>query len=370
MVSNDGGDKNDEDSRKELLKYLLGIVKNMPKDCGTHYLNIVTWNKTKSTVSCEKNNIALLYDVYSRLNDYKIQKYHSLFERCEKDLRKRYIASCNQNPIPMDSKTKIDWDLYNIHLDQFIYLGILITIALSNTDLKIQEITALDSDDISKIIRYISENFSTSLKNIGLKNKTSIKHEIAKAINALKEEEYSIYIDVTENRKYAYACYRSWSSNDLYKRIKEISSETSVSFAENRTRNTNLINLLKSYYIQRYAENSMLKCECCKEETFITASGEPYVEFHHLIPFNIAYGPDHYLNLFALCPNCHSKIHFLNTNEKQIYYKQLNQNNYLHISFIERLCTLREQNLLRSYHLEYLLSENAITQDDYNYIAA
>jgi 5-methylcytosine-specific restriction endonuclease McrA len=87
------------------------------------------------------------------------------------------------------------------------------------------------------------------------------------------------------------------------------------------------------------------------EETFITDAGEPYVEFHHLIPFNIAYGPDHYLNLFALCPNCHRKIHFLKIEDKHEQYENLSNNNYLHICFVDRLMELKTKNLLKSYLL-------------------
>jgi hypothetical protein len=119
-----------------------------------------------------------------------------------------------------------------------------------------------------------------------------------------------------------------------------------------------------------YSENGILKCECCGNETFITESGEPYVEFHHLIPFNIAYGPDHYLNLFALCPDCHRKIHFMSLGTKADQYGLLNKNNYLGLSFVDRLKSLKNQHLLRSYHLEYLLADNAITLDDYNTIAS
>jgi hypothetical protein len=56
--------------------------------------------------------------------------------------------------------------------------------------------------------------------------------------------------------------------------------------------------------------------------------------------------------------------------EKENQYGQLDRNNYLQISFIERLVSLRKDNLLRSYHLEYLLSEHAITTEEYNIIAA
>ena len=166
------------------------------------------------------------------------------------------------------------------------------------------------------------------------------------------------------------ANYKTQNAADLFTKIEKISASATVVSAENRERNATLVSMLKSYYLKCYSENNMLKCECCGEETFITAAGEPYVEFHHLIPFNIAYGPDHYLNLFALCPNCHRKIHFLHIDDKCGPYEDLSNNNYMHLCFTERLKTLRGQNLLKSYHLEFLLADNAITLDEYNDIAA
>ena len=156
----------------------------------------------------------------------------------------------------------------------------------------------------------------------------------------------------------------------MFVKIQRVSGNASVVPSDRRERNTSLVSMMKSYYMNVFSENNMLKCECCGEETFITNAGEPYVEFHHLIPFNIAYGPDHYLNLFALCPNCHRMIHFIALDDKKEKYENLSDNNYLNIGFKERLRTLKAQNLLRSYHLEFLLADNAITLEDYENIAA
>lgn len=48
----------------------------------------------------------------------------------------------------------------------------------------------------------------------------------------------------------------------------------------------------------------------------------------------------------------------------------LNDNNCFNMSFVERLRGLKDEKLLRSYHLEYLLADRAITQEEYNIIAA
>ena len=229
----------------------------------------------------------------------------------------------------------------------------------------------MSRESINAVGNYLFDNFKNLFRTLGLRTLNSIKREIQKSIWALKNNEYSGYLGEAEERdEQILARYRADNAADLFVRIQAISSTATVTPAENRERNGTLVSLLKSYYMSCYAENSLLKCECCREETFITNAGEPYVEFHHLIPFKIAYGPDHYLNLFAVCPNCHRKIHFLGTGDKRGSYQDLSRNNYMNLSFFERLCELRAQNLLRSYHLEFLLADNAITLDEYNMVAA
>lgn len=51
------------------------------------------------------------------------------------------------------------------------------------------------------------------------------------------------------------------------------------------------------------------KCELCGEDApFLDASGEPYLEVHHIIPLAEG-GPDVVENVAALCPNCHREAH-------------------------------------------------------------
>lgn len=50
-------------------------------------------------------------------------------------------------------------------------------------------------------------------------------------------------------------------------------------------------------------------CECCdKPAPFITATGEPFLEVHHLHPLADG-GSDTIGNTVALCPNCHRELH-------------------------------------------------------------
>lgn len=50
------------------------------------------------------------------------------------------------------------------------------------------------------------------------------------------------------------------------------------------------------------------RCEYCQAPGFITASGEVFLETHHVIPLSEG-GPDTVQNVVALCPNHHREAH-------------------------------------------------------------
>lgn len=361
-------DSADEDGRKELLKYLLGIRNDLPVDSGLNPLGILKFRN--AIVSVENTGVLTqIYSIYTKLDDYKIQRYITVFENSENDLKRRYIDSVAGQPSSINSNVKIFWDLYNIHPDTFIMVAVALTYAA--VTLGVEGIENVNRESLDAVIDYLYGKFRGLFRNLGIRTFAAIKREIQKVLLAIKNEDYSNYLTTDEEQdEQILARYRAIDTADLLQRIQQISRTAIVTPAENRERNGTLVSLLKSYYLSRFAENQMLKCECCGEETFITSAGEPYIEFHHLIPFNIAYGPDHYLNLFALCPSCHRKIHFMRIVDKKNKYAELSDHNYFHICFTERLRELRKQNLLRSYHLEYLLADNAITLEEYNTIAA
>ncbi len=361
-------DKVSDDARKELLKYLLGIRSDLEIDSNTNPLNIVRFAHSKVSV-VNNDSLILLYSVYSKLNDYKKVKYSTVYNESTRDLKRRYNEGLQGINSLVNRLSKIHWDLYNIHSDKFILLGVITVI--SAISLHYNKVENASKNEINSISRFSYEKFGGILKKIGLQSLSAIKRNINRTINALQNEDYGDYLEVNEKQKeeQVFTHYRTESVSDLMTRIKQISLATCVDQNIERTRNLNLVRLLKSYYMACYAENNMITCECCGKETFITDAEEPYLEFHHLIPFNIAYGPDHYLNLFALCPNCHRKIHFLKVKNKHEQYKNLSRNNYLNICIVDRLIKLKNQNLLKSYHLEYLIANNAITPEEYKQIA-
>lgn len=357
------------DSQKELKKYLLGIRSDLPVDNGTNIINACKLNRNSKVEVTNTHMIDVLYSIYSKLDQYKLLRYENIFAESETDLRRRYIAACSGERLGIDPKVKIHWDLYNIHADKFIIMGTMLAIVASQ--LNINSIEDLTTNRLSELIDAFNNNFNGLLRSIGINTNAKVKKELLKAINALKNADYRAYMPKNnDDNEQVIARYREIDTEDLFAKIVDISSSAVVTAESERKRNVNLVSMLKSYYIKRFSYDNQLICECCGQETFITEAGEPYVEFHHVIPFNIAYGPDHYLNLYALCPNCHRKIHFMHLNSKADQYHCLDENNYLQLGLRERLTQLKAESLLRSYHLEYLLADHAITEVDYNAIIA
>jgi hypothetical protein len=65
----------------------------------------------------------------------------------------------------------------------------------------------------------------------------------------------------------------------------------------------------RSAFIAQYAQcRSRGNCEGCKHPApFMRRNGEPYLEIHHIRSLTDG-GPDHPLNVAAVCPNCHSRV--------------------------------------------------------------
>lgn len=334
-------DIEDNDSGKELKKYLLGMV-DLPKDKGNNKFGYLTTKYELKKEFKEKFEKMLLE--YEKLEKYKEKKYLQIFEDSEKELRKKY----KDENYKIDLKIEVSWKLYSIRPEKIILLGIM----------------QLNEEDSSMIF----EKYKNILKSLEIKSKAKLEKELKKYKDVIEngkefiEEEWYEETDISEITKE--------SKEDLLKKIKEVSalSDSVIGYEIERKRNMTLISLLKSYYIQVYSlENKLLKCECCGKTTFITKKDEPYLEYHHLIPFGSEnQGPDHYLNIFALCPECHRKMHYLKLDEKEGLYKELSNNNYFNKTILNRLSELKEEKILKSYQIDYLLYENAITESERN----
>lgn len=347
------GDRKTEDGRKELLKYLTGILVDIPADRGTNPLGFLAKNGLTSISDEEK--LTQILETYELLTDYKLKRYTGLLTECELRLKDKYKSSIAGAPEPIDAKTKINWDLYNIRPDKFILLGV---INVLGEVMQIQE----------NVHEFAVDRFPSLLSALGIKTLAASARAFTELANALERKDCTAYIFPEESvHVEVTAKYLAMATADIFTKIERESVAASAEFSAARRRNGNLVSLMKSYYIQRFLTKGLLRCECCGKTTFITGAGEPYVEFHHLIPFG-GDGPDHYLNLFALCPDCHRKLHYLSASEKADKYADLSENNYLRLDFVERLSQLKLQRRLRSYQLELLLADNAISQEDYDAI--
>ena len=72
-----------------------------------------------------------------------------------------------------------------------------------------------------------------------------------------------------------------------------------------------IITRKRSYYIKEYVlKRADGFCEGCGEVApFITKSGKPYLEAHHIERLADG-GADHPSRVIALCPNCHARVHY------------------------------------------------------------
>ncbi|WP_303189315.1 HNH endonuclease signature motif containing protein [Fusobacterium ulcerans] len=339
-------DIDNEDSNKELSKYLLGIIK-LPKDKESNNKSffIKEGNRTK-IIEEKKEEFQKVLLEYEKLEKYKEKKYFEIFKNSEKELKEKY----KNESYEIGYRERAEWELYLIKIEKIILLGIIL-LRESNLDV-------------------LLDKYQNILKKLGIKSKRKLEKEIENYRATISGEIEIFDEDEEYNEDYNFNnLILREGSNDLIEKIKEISKESGILELE-RKRNINLISLMKNYYLQNYkTENNMLKCECCGKVTFITSKNEPYLEFHHLIPFgNGNDGPDHYLNIFALCPECHRKMHYLKLDKKNEIYNLLSINNYLNRNIINRLKELKEKKVLKSYQMEYLISENAITKEQYNEI--
>ena len=208
------------------------------------------------------------------------------------------------------------------------------------------------------------------LKSFGIKKKSDFLNLITEIQTSLNNDE--IYKVGNSTDEYILIEPKEYEHETSIERLKEISLSiaNNTSYIE-RKRSTTIIQTLKTFYFTNYNDGSLINCDCCGETTFLTSNNYPYIEFHHLIPFSTDYGPDHYLNLFGLCPMCHRKMHFIDLNSKEQLYKNLSDNNNMQITLNNRIEKLIEDKILEPIHLEFLRKEKIITEEEFdNYMNA
>jgi len=346
-----------EDFDKELKKFLLGISK-LPKDETSNYFSFLTSIKNKKISILNNSKADFILQNYKIIKQHLDEKYLSIYKLFEEELKKKYISLMSKSEYELNISIKYEWSKYIINFDKTLYMS-LIFIAIS---LK-KNCFAYSLTDIDIKDEY--NNYKNLLKSFGIKKKSDFLSLMLEIQDSLSDDE--IYEVDTENYEYTSIEPKKYEHDISIEKLKEISLKAinNSEFME-RKRNTSIIQTLKTFYFKNYKHENLINCDCCGESTFLTTNNYPYIEFHHLIPFSTDYGPDHYLNLFGLCPMCHRKMHFINLENKDQLYKDLSKNNNMQRTLHNRIGELIIDEILEPIHLEFLRKENIITTEEFD----
>ncbi|WP_323668956.1 HNH endonuclease signature motif containing protein [Aliarcobacter butzleri] len=349
-------DNNTEDFKKELLKFILGISE-MKKDANSNYFSFLTKYDNKKVSINNSQKAKFILEHYKYITTYLDTQYKSQYEIFKEEIKKQYKQTVSNMEYEVDKNAQYEWSKYIINIDKNIYLG-LIYLLIS------MKLNCLDNTLKNKHFNSEYDSFKSILKSFGIKSKA----EFLILMNEIQEEFKTndrLLLRTSEENEYQVIDPKEFASEITLSNLNELSIKTALNNTISRKRDTSLIQNIKSYYFTNFLNEGLLSCDCCKETTFLTMKGYPYIEFHHLIPFSTDFGPDHYLNLFGLCPSCHRKMHFIEAESKNALYYDLSLNNNLKLSFKQRINELLTQNILEAIHLEFLLKENVITKEEY-----
>lgn len=100
-----------------------------------------------------------------------------------------------------------------------------------------------------------------------------------------------------------------WEKIELYKKAVQRS-------ASGQARTQTTTSYVRDRYVSEYAkQRAQGYCQLCeKPAPFVDRDGKPYLETHHIVWLSDG-GEDSIANTVALCPNCHRKMHILNSED-------------------------------------------------------
>lgn len=348
----------EEDNQKELKKYLLGIFE-VKLDRNLNPYKFLKYHRRKVSIT-DQNKLSFTLSVHKKLINHFDITYRKKYNKFEENTKDKYKAGITDEVFTLSNSGRYDWSKYNINLEKnsilfLIYWGICCNQESYDFNLTKAQIISHFTTYKSLISKfgYNRADFTLVMKKVQrhISNNTPLEFE---------QEDNDVYV-LTDPKNVNVVV----SIDNLEELSRRALSENDYDNI-NRKRSGSLITNLKTYYYNNFKDtDNLVACECCSEKTFINTNNLPYLEFHHLIPFSTDSGPDHYLNLYALCSNCHSKMHHLHFNLKPALYNQLEENNLLGKTFIDRLEVLYSHGFLEAIHLDYLLKENIINYDDY-----
>lgn len=352
-----------EDFRKELLKYILGIS-NLPKDQDQNPYALINYLDSDGVSILDSNKLTHTLKIYNHICQYLDNKYSDEYQYFCKKTSENYQNFLQSGRIEFDPASNYRWPVYIINFDEnvFIYL-VYWSLSLLTQNYSFE----LEKGDIER--KY--NNYKNLLTGFSIKKRDFVTLVMKAQVN-LVEEKIDPILSEDENPYDFIPDDPSLVERVItLQQIEEISDQSASNdllFVVNRNRNAKLIQLMKSYYSRNYSdmESKLIKCDCCNQFTFLTYNDSAYLEFHHLIPFNQVFGPDHFLNLFFICPICHRKLHFAKAEIKTSLYENLSSNNQLDLNMQERIQDLYNKGLLEAIHLDFLLAEGIINKNAYD----
>ena len=350
-----------EDFSKEIKKFILGIC-NLPKDNECNYFQFTSWIKENKISITNKDRADFIVCNYNKIIEYLDKKYLNLYNLFDVKLREKYLTIINNKTYILEDDVKYEWNKYIINFDKNIYLNLIyIAVALKNNcfDYSIEKEVLYENYNNYKFILTLFGITKVEYRKLILDIQTLLSYNNLLELEEIEKEEITI-----DPKRFT----EEITENKLLEISRQSVSENKIYASISRKRNRSLIEYLRCFYFNNYSDKNskFIKCDCCGSVTFLTNNGYPYLEFHHLIPFSTDFGPDHYLNIFGICPNCHKKLHFINKEEKKSLYKDLSLNNNMHKDIIFRINNLYNENILEPINIDFLKKEKIISDEQYD----
>ena len=338
-------DINSEDFSKELKKYFLGILK-LEKDKGENPFAVIEYHNSLYNIANEEkfNNY---YDLVKMHTNYLSEKYSKKFTIFRKSFKEVYKCEY-QNKEIKNHKDLYEWLNYIINFDELILISLIGYVV--KEDYFNHSITI---EDIKDRYRNLIDNF--------ISNDYVNNNDLFKLIMFTNDLTKIPEIDTTpifEDLDYSY------ETEEAIRSLIDNLSEKNGDLVKER--NINLISKMRKLYNNHYLnEEGKYTCECCNYPTFRNKENLWYMEFHHLIPFKVHNGPDHYLNIYGLCPSCHRRFHHINDSDEKTLYENVDIYNKFKLPILNRAKILKSEGILEPIHLQFLLAKEAITHDDF-----
>jgi len=344
-----------EDFSKEFKKFTLGIS-SLPLDKSHNYFSFLNSGGLK-VLNIKKLNFLLKnYRILTKHLDEKYSQKYNTFQRCLGDYYINQIKNGPNNLYNKSDEILYEWHKYIINFSPSIIL------ALVYIGISLQENMLLFNIDGS-ILKKHFENYKHISNNHGIRSAKQFKEIM---INIQKKLADDILYLIDSEELDLYDVYTEDTIDNVDLEFLESQSQTSIR-SIGRKRNNNLIKAMRSYYNKNftYAKTKLIKCDCCGEETFLTIKKNAYLEFHHIIPFSTEYGPDHYLNLVGICPNCHRKFHYASKQIREDLHKALSEYNHLKKTLYNRTVEMYKEDIIEPINLDFLKKEKIISSFEY-----